>query len=168
MIDPPNPLCLRDLASPRLASFLPFNDTVRWRHYSGAVDDEWSISVDQWWNYTDMGKLKYSTKYLCHCPLFFHHKSHVEWSRMEPEPPQWNAANNYMRNLYSVRDWLFYNSKTLFFCFFCLGYTTSNGRHDCERLIIIIIIIIIVIYCDWVVTRWQWLFYMYTKYEIGY
>jgi len=30
-----------------------------------------------------------------------------------------------------------------------------------ERLIIIIIIIIIIfIYCNWVVTRWQWLFYM--------
>ena len=29
-------------------------------------------------------------------------------------------------------------------------------------------IIIIFIYCNWVVTRWQWLFYMYTKYEIGY
>ena len=26
----------------------------------------------------------------------------------------------------------------------------------------------IFIYCNWVVTRWQWLFYMYTKYEIGY
>jgi len=35
-------------------------------------------------------------------------------------------------------------------------------------LIIIIIIIIIFIYCNWVDTRWQWLFYMYTKYEIGY
>jgi len=34
--------------------------------------------------------------------------------------------------------------------------------------IIIIIITIIFIYCNWVVTRWQWLFYMYTKYEIGY
>jgi len=22
--------------------------------------------------------------------------------------------------------------------------------------------------CNWVVTRWQWSFYMYTKYEIGY
>ena len=32
----------------------------------------------------------------------------------------------------------------------------------------IIIIIIIFIYCSWVVTRWQWLFYMYTKHEIGY
>jgi len=28
------------------------------------------------------------------------------------------------------------------------------------RLIIIIIIIIIIISCNWVVTRWQWLFYM--------
>jgi len=30
-------------------------------------------------------------------------------------------------------------------------------------VIIIIIIIIIIINCSWVVTRWQWLFYMYTK-----
>ena len=30
------------------------------------------------------------------------------------------------------------------------------------------IIIIIIINCNWVVTRWQWLFYMYTKHEIGY
>jgi len=30
------------------------------------------------------------------------------------------------------------------------------------------IIIIIFINCNLVVTRWQWLFYMYTKYEIGY
>jgi len=29
-------------------------------------------------------------------------------------------------------------------------------------------IIIIFIYCNWAVTRWQWLFYMYTKHEIGY
>jgi len=34
--------------------------------------------------------------------------------------------------------------------------------------IIIIIIIIVIITCNWFVTRWQWLFYMYTKYEIGY
>ena len=35
-------------------------------------------------------------------------------------------------------------------------------------IIMIIIIIIIIIYSNWVVTRWQWLFDMYTKYEIGY
>ena len=28
-------------------------------------------------------------------------------------------------------------------------------------------IIMVFIYCNWVVTRGQWLFYMYTKYEIG-
>ena len=33
---------------------------------------------------------------------------------------------------------------------------------------VIIIIIIIFIYCNWVVTRWQWLFYIYTKHETGY
>jgi len=32
----------------------------------------------------------------------------------------------------------------------------------------IIIIIIIFINCNWVFTRWQWLFYIDTKYEIGY
>jgi len=34
-------------------------------------------------------------------------------------------------------------------------------------IIIIIIIIVVVGDCNWVVTQWQWLFYMYTKYEIG-
>jgi len=29
-------------------------------------------------------------------------------------------------------------------------------------------IIIIFINCNWVITWWQWLFYMYTKQEIGY
>jgi len=33
-------------------------------------------------------------------------------------------------------------------------------------MLIIIIIIIIIINCNLVVTRWQWLFYVYTKYEI--
>jgi len=36
-----------------------------------------------------------------------------------------------------------------------------------NKFFIIIIIIIIIINCNWVVTRWQWLFYLYTKYEIG-
>jgi len=31
-----------------------------------------------------------------------------------------------------------------------------------------IYILYLFIYCNWVVTRWQWLFYMYTKHEIGY
>ena len=40
--------------------------------------------------------------------------------------------------------------------------------HDANIIIIIIIIIIIFINCNWIVTRWKWLFYMYTNYEIGY
>jgi len=40
----------------------------------------------------------------------------------------------------------------------------SNNKKCCNYIIIIIIII----KCNWVVTRWQWLFYMHTKYEIGY
>ena len=34
--------------------------------------------------------------------------------------------------------------------------------------LLVIIIIIKFIKCNWVVTPWQWLFYVYTKYEIGY
>jgi len=37
-----------------------------------------------------------------------------------------------------------------------------------QLFIIIMIIIITFFNCVWVVTRWRWLFYMYTKYEIGY
>ena len=33
---------------------------------------------------------------------------------------------------------------------------------------VVIVTIIIFIYCNWVVTRWQWLFYMYRKHGIGY
>ena len=44
----------------------------------------------------------------------------------------------------------------------------STKNINTEKLIIIIIIIIIIfINCNWVVTRWQWLFYVFTKYEIG-
>jgi len=52
-----------------------------------------------------------------------------------------------------------------------LGHIPENRSIQGMALIIIIIIIIIIIKfinCSWVVTRWQWLFYMYTKYEIGY
>jgi len=35
-------------------------------------------------------------------------------------------------------------------------------------MMIMIILINIIIYFNWVVNRWQWLFYVYTKYEIGY
>ena len=35
-------------------------------------------------------------------------------------------------------------------------------------VVVIVVVIIIIINCNRVVTRWQWLFYMYAKYEIGY
>jgi len=37
-----------------------------------------------------------------------------------------------------------------------------------SNIYIYIFIIYLFIYCNWVVTRWQWLFYMFAKYEIGY
>ena len=37
-----------------------------------------------------------------------------------------------------------------------------------KKKMMMMMMIIIIINCNWVVTRWQWLFYMYTKCEIGY
>ena len=37
-----------------------------------------------------------------------------------------------------------------------------------RQTVYVILILIIFINCNWVVTRWQWLFYMYTKHKIGY
>jgi len=37
--------------------------------------------------------------------------------------------------------------------------TTTNNNNNNNNIFI---------NCTWVVTQWQWLFYMYTKYEIGY
>ena len=37
-----------------------------------------------------------------------------------------------------------------------------------EMIVVVVVVVIIVVNCNWVVTRWQWLFYMYTKCEIGY
>ena len=52
-----------------------------------------------------------------------------------------------------------------------VGYGITHSHIHCIPLnasIITLIIIIIFIYCNWVVTRWQWLFYVYTKHKIGY
>ena len=53
---------------------------------------------------------------------------------------------------------------------FALEQATKSQRviRGIITITIIIIIIIIIIYCNWVVIRWQWLFCMYTKHEIGY
>jgi len=44
---------------------------------------------------------------------------------------------------------------------------TDDNMANNNNNIIIIIIIIIIINCNWVVTPWQWLIYIYTKYEIA-
>ena len=48
------------------------------------------------------------------------------------------------------------------------GNLFPNGIRSHDRPARSEIIIVIIINFNWVVTRWQWLFYMYTKYEIGY
>ena len=47
----------------------------------------------------------------------------------------------------------------------CVSVCVSVCMCGCFKLIIIIIIFIC---CNWVVNRWQWLFYTCTKHEIGY
>ena len=51
---------------------------------------------------------------------------------------------------------------------YMVNVSTGDLCSKTQNLFNIIIIIIIFINCNWVVTQWQWLFYMYTKYEIGY
>ena len=51
-----------------------------------------------------------------------------------------------------------------------LAVRSDASRPHCTSIVRLTkrMLIIIFIYCNWVVSRWQWLFYMYTKYEIGY
>ena len=48
--------------------------------------------------------------------------------------------------------------------------TFSHKRHDFRggKIYWKYILLYLFINSNWVVTRWQWLFYIYTKYEIGY
>jgi hypothetical protein len=50
------------------------------------------MNVEQWWNDTDRGKLKYSEKTLSEC-YFVHHKFHMDWPGTDPGPPQGWALN---------------------------------------------------------------------------
>jgi hypothetical protein len=45
------------------------------------------VNMDQWWNDTDRGNLKYSEKNLSHC-CFIHHKSPIDYYRVDARPPQ--------------------------------------------------------------------------------
>ena len=52
-----------------------------------------------------------------------------------------------------------------------MNFRKNSGcgrRRKTGEVMELIIIIIIFFNCNWVVTRWHWLFYMYTKCEIGY
>jgi len=46
----------------------------------------------------------------------------------------------------------------------------KDAVHSDNTMFLIInkTLIITFINCNWVVSRWQWLFYMYTKYEVVY
>jgi hypothetical protein len=45
------------------------------------------MSTEHWWNDIYGGKPKYSENNLCQCH-FIHRKSHMDWSGIEPGPPQ--------------------------------------------------------------------------------
>ena len=71
------------------------------------------------------------------------------------------AARNWMKVPLTASQWSRH-------CIDCATLAVTEYKGDQKLLIIILIIIIIFINCNWVVTRWQWLFYLYTKHEIGY
>ena len=52
------------------------------KHYTAWVVDGW-MSMEQWWNDTDSGKLKHSDINLSQCQ-FFHHKSSTNCPRFNP------------------------------------------------------------------------------------
>ena len=55
---------------------------------TGNISAKITISMGQWWNYTDRGgKPKYSEKNLSHFH-FVHHKSHMDWPGMALGPPR--------------------------------------------------------------------------------
>jgi len=59
---------------------------------TGNISAKTTMSMEQWWNYTDRGKKpKYSEKTLAHFHLV-HHKSHMDWPGMELWPPRWEAG----------------------------------------------------------------------------
>jgi hypothetical protein len=54
------------------------------KHYTASVVDEW-MSMEQWWNYTDRGKLRYSEKNLSQCHSA-HYKSHMHCPDIKSGP----------------------------------------------------------------------------------
>jgi len=55
------------------------------KHYTAWVVDEW-MSMEQWWNDIDRGKLKSWEKILSHYHVVLH-KSNTIWPEIEPGPP---------------------------------------------------------------------------------
>ena len=63
---------------------------------------------------------------------------------------------------------MFLTERVAVFCLAVSGDAEVYFELTNKGMVLLITIIIIFINCNWIVTRWQWLFYMYTKYEIGY
>ena len=87
-----------------------------------------------------------------------------------PTPPAQlkNVHNKHItKKIHPAESYTFFYKglmSNLSLIFICIFSTITMHKNTLK----IIIIIIIFIYCNWVVTKWQWLFYMYTKHEIGY
>jgi hypothetical protein len=62
------------------------------KHYTACVVDKW-MSMEQSWNDTDRGKLKYWEKNLSKW-RFTQHKSHTGWPGIEPVPPLWQPSKH--------------------------------------------------------------------------
>ena len=51
------------------------------------------------WNDTAREKPKYSEKILS-LRHIFHHKSHIDWTRIETEPSRFEIVDNFKRDIY--------------------------------------------------------------------
>jgi hypothetical protein len=54
-----------------------FNDAFNWSDYTASVTEE-CMSVEKWWNDTDMRKINYTQKNLSRCH-FVSNKFHMDW-----------------------------------------------------------------------------------------
>jgi len=91
------------------------------------------------------------------------------WGFQGDEAPRFQGSQHMkVVRLSTLRNGRLYPSGNIPGTHFCYRFSWTQGHGTAQRMMMIIIIVIICINCNWVVTRWQWLFYMYTKYEIGY
>jgi len=69
------------------------------------------MNLETWWHKSDWRHSKYSEK---NVPVaLFHHRSHMEWPRIEPSPLQWDTTTSAKaRLLIAVCTW----NQVIYYC----------------------------------------------------